>query len=655
MSTSIADTLYTALYDGYKQQRASRMREPGDGPKYKDIPNYSFDRALLAAHLDGTDTYAATLGCLGRAKAGCKDYDEASEAEILAALDIAARKGITAVAFLMTDPAGGHTGGHLWTLYDQPYPIADIRAQLRTIPRAGKGEDYPSGNPIRVPFGYHKAKQTRGVLVLQDGRRFDLDDPAGLVAGIAVWLALPRNGQPEPPPIGEIDRASGQAWGDAYKPEQWQNLRSGEALWHSPYVAAVAARPGREPLAALLRGGRAAIQKKDDTIDDSDSAQIAALCYNLLSGNVCEADIRAIALYLYPQLRPHKTLDHYKAHVDAELVRYRPRNYKPQPIRYLGPARQETPAALPPAQHTSRARKDRPQKVAGHLGYLAWLQAQAGADGVLMLSQRECAERLGCNVRTIKRYEQALGDLIEREPYGARQYGRIWVRGDNITPAAIDLTPDDVVIADPVPAQQSAENTEPATIQEEHPAPLPPAPEGLPPRGCSPPSGSVDDDGIDYDEISRMLNAITPDEQRRAMEQERDNPAVLWSKGEARVWHADEQHAPTPEAQRQQTRVQEHKRDQTRARWQKWADAGEWERIGRELGMMRNASRRQSWARWQVAELADLYASRPGRDAGSVPVPAPGVHLRPKFYHEADPPTHDPIGLIARLKEAQHG
>ena len=76
--------------------------------------------------------------------------------------------------------------------------VADIRAQLRAIRRTGKGEDYPSGNPIRLPFGFHQIKKTRGTLIRQDGRRFDLDDPAQLGAGIEALLTLPRNRKPEP-------------------------------------------------------------------------------------------------------------------------------------------------------------------------------------------------------------------------------------------------------------------------------------------------------------------------------------------------------------------------------------------------------------------------------------------------------------------------
>jgi hypothetical protein len=237
-----AAELYTALFGTWSDpKRASRMTGRADqANKYVDIPIYSFGRAHFAEHLAGRDTYAGTLGVMGTAWSGCKDYDDAGEAEIVAAL-AAAGKGITAAAFLLLGAPGEHTGGHLWTFYDPDYPESDIRAQLRTIPRSRKGEDYPRGNPVRLPFGYHKLKRTRGVLVLQDGRCFRLDEPDQLIVGIDAFVSLPRNGKPEPAPAGDA-RISGAAWGESYKPEQRGNLSDGGPLWHSAYVAAAAQR-----------------------------------------------------------------------------------------------------------------------------------------------------------------------------------------------------------------------------------------------------------------------------------------------------------------------------------------------------------------------------------------------------------------------------
>jgi hypothetical protein len=132
---------------------------------------------------------------------------------------------------------------------------------------------------------------------------------------------------------------------------------------------------------------------------------------------------------------------------------------------------------LPPAQHKpepkSRARKDRPQQVAGAIGYLDWLRTQVDAQsGSVMLSQSQCAARLGCCVRTIKRYEKALDAQIERRVFARRQAGCLFI----LTPDVVTTSHADVVIADATIAQQSAENVQPTTMQEEHTAPLAPSP-----------------------------------------------------------------------------------------------------------------------------------------------------------------------------------
>jgi hypothetical protein len=442
--------------------------------KYLDLKNnYSLTRAMLAEHLAGRETYATTLAAAGTAWAGCKDYDAASDAEIIAAQDSATARGITTVAFLMPGKPGEHCGGHLWTFYNRPYAESDILAQLRTIPRKGKGEDYPSGNPIRLPFGVHKVKKTRGVMRLPDGRRFRLDIPAELAAGLEAFFALPLNGKPTPAEPGDARTSSGAAWGDAYKSEEWKNLPAGGPLWRSPYIARSAST--RPDLAKLVRGERVTLIR-DNTPDDSDSAQVAALAYNLRSADVDRAQAFGVADYLHQTLRPNKSIEHYRAHFAAEWERYKPAYYTGRVIRILGPEDGDAPSALPEAQHKaprkSRARKDRPQRVAGAAGYLEWLRGQVDAQtDSVPLSQRQCAERLRCNVRTIKRYEQQLGDTIERRVYARRQAGCLFIAPD-VVPTSLA----DVVIADVVIAHQDAANKQQPPTQVEHPAPLAPSP-----------------------------------------------------------------------------------------------------------------------------------------------------------------------------------
>lgn len=460
--------------------RISLMTESG-APKYRDVtsrPSRDELVSLAADHLSGARTVASTLATDGMTRAACKDYDDATEADMLAALGEAERRGLVAFAILVTGTEGTHRGGHLWALSDRPYAAADVAAAVRSLP-GGKGETYPSGNPIRWPFGYHRTKRTRGVLVMQDRRRFRLDIPAELAAGLAAVLALPRNGKPEPAPAGERSTSGGAgAWGEAYKPEHWEGLPDGAALWASGRVKAVARAPHRTSLAALLRGERAVVLKKDGTRDDTDSAQVAGLVYDTIGAHFPEAEVRAIALHLRERIRRDKSLEHFRAQVDAEIERYRPRNYNPQPTQYTGvnvTRKAQQAPALPEVQYRperkSRARHDRPQRVAGALGYLEWLRARAEG-GVVLLSQAEAAQAIGCTPRTIKRYEKALGGLVERVPFVGRQDGRLFLRGDNIPALPADTSPADVVIADPHPAHQDAENAEAtATHKSVHTAP----------------------------------------------------------------------------------------------------------------------------------------------------------------------------------------
>jgi hypothetical protein len=283
---------------------------------------------------------------------------------------------------------------------------------------------------------------------------------------------------------------TGAAWGEAYRPAEWENLPDGGPLLYSPY----------------------------DTRDDSDSAQIAALAYNLLSADVCKPQARAIADYLYSHLRPGKTREHYRAHFDAELERYTPKHYRPKEIRYTGAAHQIEP--LPPAEHKpepkSRARKDRPQQVAGAAGYLAWLRTQVDAQsGSVMLSQKQCAVRLGCCVRTIKRYEKALGTQIERRVFAQRQAGCLFI----LSPDVVTTLPKDVVIADAEIAQQSAENVQPAIIQVEHtaaPVTSPPAAPPAPLRiGIRRAIRAIEQDSLDQETGAiQRLGRATPDRVR---------------------------------------------------------------------------------------------------------------------------------------------
>jgi hypothetical protein len=469
---SLAERLYAALLPG-KPRLASRMTGQAE-PKYMDIRGeYRFDVAMFRDHLNGRETYAVSLALAGYARAGCRDYDNASKTEMLAALRKAAEHGLCAFLILMPD-----NRAHLWCIFADDVPVSDIRAALRKLP-GGKGELYPSGSRIRLPFGYHKLKQTRGTLVLPNGERFDLDNPAQMRQAIDAVLNLPRN--PAPEPASEAEQRSDAAWGDAYKPEHWQDLPEGLPIWQSPRVERLSRLSFRAQLGQLLRGERVTLLQ-NGAPDDSDSAQVACLVFHLMGASFPEAEVRAVALALKDTLRPGRGLDHYRAHVDAEIERYRPKSYQPQATIAAGQmlnTKPAEPAPLPPAQHrTPRARKDRPQKVAGALGYFQWLQSQVDPQsGSVMLSAQQCADRLGCTLRTVKRYEAELRALgaIERQAFNRRQSGCLFLLRDVVTTSR-----GNVVTGEADPPHQNAECANDAAHRVNTPG-----------GGTAPPSGEL--------------------------------------------------------------------------------------------------------------------------------------------------------------------
>lgn len=454
--------LYTALLPGRPKLASKMTGRKNSKYKYMDVPgNYTFSEEELRDHLNGKETYAVTLGLVGMARAGCRDYDEGDESLARAALAAATAMGLHAFLILINGRS------HLWVLFDRDVPVTDIRCLLRKLPR-GKGEIYPNNSRIRLPFGVHKLHKTRGTLILSDGQCFDLDKE--LRAAVAAVLALPRN--TPPPEAPEAERRNEAAWGDAYKPENWQTLPNGKALLKSPRLAKLAELSLRAQLKTILEGGRVTVNG-----DGSDSTQVASFVFHLMRSQYPEAEVRAMALELKEQLRPGRSLDHFRAHVDAEIERYRPRTYNPQPTMIVGI--NVVSSSNTPRQEASRARKDRPQKVAGAAGYLAWIRKEADSEtGALMLSVRECAERLGISESTIIRYERELkaANLIERRAYARRQAGCLFVqpadqRGVIMPESVPQNTPHDVVSSDPVLPHVDAETSNVACKGKEHSPP----------------------------------------------------------------------------------------------------------------------------------------------------------------------------------------
>lgn len=406
MTTSLplATALTSLVLPPGKPRRIALMTGKEE-PKYHDAPaGHVFDPSDMLDHLAGRRTWAATLLDTGRmARAGCRDYDGddgLGETLGLLALDQAKAAGLTAAAIIL----GGRA--HVWVFYAKPAPSDDIAAQLRAVLPAGPGEIYPSGNNIRLPFGRHRIKDTRGELVLQDGRRFDLDQPDDLEHGIRALLALVRNSPPPVAPSAGRVR-SGSDDNVQVDPALYEGCSEerGGLLWAS-------GRLQRGVLASIARGERVTVLR-DGAPDDSDSAQLAALVYGLMRahrkgekpgvGALPEDEIRNIALFLRPQLRPGVSLGKFKWQIEYELVRYRPEHYAPEPTTHLPSKPAPMPAHLPAAATRAPGRPVGDQ-VRGLEQCAALLQM--GAE----FTHRTLAEALGTSVKTIGNYLAELRD-----------------------------------------------------------------------------------------------------------------------------------------------------------------------------------------------------------------------------------------------------
>lgn len=361
----LASTLYHLLFVA-PPKRAATMTQSG-ADKYRDVKRHVLSIEDMRDHLAARRTWATTLANKdGMTRTGCRDYDSDGKQILLDALASAASNGITAFAISMPATSDDETtkatndGGHVWTLYKRPAPAKDVKAQLTTLP-VGAGEIYPSGNVIRLPFGYHRRKDTRGILLLQDGREFNLDQPGLLVAGLRAVLALSLNSAP--PEAKASERTSGSAFGESYSPEAWEGVTKA--------YGALLMNSGRykfffrefEQLAKLARGERVVLYK-DGAPDDSGSAQVAALVWNLINahrkgapkgdGAPPEAEIKAVALHWKDALRDNRSDEHYRAQIDYEINRYRPATYRPEATTSIAGAPAAQPNALP-APETRRA------------------------------------------------------------------------------------------------------------------------------------------------------------------------------------------------------------------------------------------------------------------------------------------------------------
>jgi hypothetical protein len=258
--------------------------------------------------------------------------------------------------------------------------------------------------------------------VLQDGRRFNLDDAGERKAGLAGWLELPRNDAP--PAAPPETRMSGGTFG-SYDPAAWEgrSAERGRLLQGSPRYQALFAR---RPQLAALAMGRRVVTTRDGYPDDSDSAQLAVLVSNLLTtgragsggrlvpglGAPPEDEIRNLALFWQPKLCPNASPEHFRAHVDYEIGRYRPDGYAPEATRLLGQA-----AAEPPELEAPRDRGRPSGQRAEQAEHLVALLAEHLGE-IVTLGALGCALNVG--ERMVRLYIDDLGERVElaRARYG---------------------------------------------------------------------------------------------------------------------------------------------------------------------------------------------------------------------------------------------
>ena len=353
-------SLYDAIVPPGGTPRCALMNGPERDRKYSDSPTgHTFTIADLRDHLRDPNTLGARTWAIvlrnaeGMAVAGCRDYDgEGGEGETLAiaAIVAATAAGYTAFATLV------HGRGHVWLFFKKPVPAADSAHLLRTILPPGPGEIYPSGNNIRVPFGYHRWHQTRGVLVLPDLHRINLDTPGALTAAIPLVLNLRRNDAPPTAPAASAASATSAPT----DPTCWDDLPDGDALMDTPRYRALFAR--RPQLRILAKGERVTLNTAAGP-KDTGSEQVAVLIANLLTTGTADApgrgappltEIRAVALHWHEILRPGYPLAAYKADIDRLIAKYTPALYAPEPTRTLGIRHTSTPRPRTPA-HCRRA------------------------------------------------------------------------------------------------------------------------------------------------------------------------------------------------------------------------------------------------------------------------------------------------------------
>lgn len=145
---------------------------------FKDCPNVPLTDTALRHHLAGTLTIAAPLVDEQRmGRVAVADIDSGGPDAVRRAWEEATRRGYRAWGF-MNQGTGDHNGGYLVILFDQDYHADRHNALIKDIGAASGVACDPRANRAntRLPFGYHRQRETWGRAIDPQGKEYDLGD-----------------------------------------------------------------------------------------------------------------------------------------------------------------------------------------------------------------------------------------------------------------------------------------------------------------------------------------------------------------------------------------------------------------------------------------------------------------------------------------------
>lgn len=287
-------------------------------------------------HVCGVFTYATSLLNYypdGKARSAAADVDGDGVGVEVAreALRKITAAGKYAMAFTVNNRA------HVWMLFNEPVNADDAKAYIKSFFPANPPcqiDYFPSGNPVRLPFAWHRIKgdKPHGVET-QDGEVFDLSSPEELIKAMQAFALMPGN---DAPPHAEKVKKERLRKDSDYAAAAWAYAKAsrGEWLWtRSGRLHEI--RKFKQELKDIYEGKRVCIR------DGSDSEQVAALVRSLVTihdgkkpagvGAMPLDEIRSIALYLHSSSNIYSkyTIHDFKRKVDLDIKYYLPENYAP--------------------------------------------------------------------------------------------------------------------------------------------------------------------------------------------------------------------------------------------------------------------------------------------------------------------------------------